>query len=86
MGIIVAGSSDLTSASVPTLLSDLGVGVASIFVTAILIYILAYLNIVENSERKRDQLRSLLLTASIPLSFTFAGILMYESLIVIGFL
>lgn len=86
MGSIVAGSTDVPSASVPTLLSDPGVGVASIFVTAILIYILAYLNIVESSERKRDSLRSLLITVSIPLAFTFASILTYESLVVIGFL
>lgn len=86
MGSMIAGSSDLTSASVPALLSDLGVGVASIFVTAVLIYILAYLNVVENSEQKRDSLRSLLTVVSIPLSFAFAGIMIYESLAVIGFL
>lgn len=86
MGSMVAGSSDLTSASVPTLLSDPGVGVASIFVTAILIYFLAYLNIVESSEQERDSLRSLLIAVFIPFSFTFAGILAYESLVVIGFL
>lgn len=82
----MAVSSKLTSTGVPTLLSDQGIGVASIFVTALLVYVLAYLNVVENSERDRRSLRSLLVAVSVPLFFAFTGILAYESLAVIGLL
>jgi hypothetical protein len=85
-GLTVAVSSTGSSASAPTLLSTLGVGVAGIFVTGILIYFLAYLNVVENSERDRPSLHLLLIATSVPLLFSFAGILIYESLVVIGFL
>ena len=86
VGLTVAVSSTRSSGSTPALLSGLDVGVAGIFVTAILIYLLAYLNVVQNSERDRSSLRSLLVAASVPLSVAFAGILIYESLVVIGFL
>ena len=86
VGLTVAVSSTRSSGSTPALLSGLGVGVAGIFVTAILIYLLAYLNVVQNSERDRSSLRSLLVAASVPLSVAFAGVLIYESLVVIGFL
>lgn len=86
MGATVAVSSKLTSTGVPTLLSDPGIGVASIFVTALLVYVLAYLNVVENSERDRRSVQSLLVAVSIPLFSAFAGILAYESLVVIGLL
>jgi hypothetical protein len=86
VGLTVAVSSSGSSASAPALLSNLGVGVAGIFVTGILIYLLAYLNVVENSERDRPSLHLLLVAANVPLSFAFAGILIYESLVVVGFL
>jgi len=70
----------------PSLFSDLGVGGAGIFVTVILAYLLAYLNVVENSTCNRPDLRSLLITSIIPLLFAFAGIIVYESFLTVGLL
>lgn len=78
--------SSASSASSLSLLSGLGVGAAGIFVTVALVYLLAYLNIVEASERNRKHLRSLLVVVSVPLTFAFAGMILYESLSIIGFL
>lgn len=67
------------------LFSPIG-AVGGIFVTGLLTYLLAYLNVVEASERNRQALRSLLVSAIIPLAFVFAGIILIESLTVIGIL
>ena len=69
-----------------SLLSSLGVGPGSIYVTAVVVYLLAYLNIVEASEQYRQRLRSFLVSTSIPLVFAFIGIVIFESLTVIGYL
>lgn len=69
-----------------SLLSSQGVGIGGIFVTALLAYLLAYLNVVEASERNRRGLRSLLVAAIVPLALVFAGIVTFESLTIIGLL
>lgn len=69
-----------------SLLSTQGVGIGGIFVTALLAYLLAYLNVVEASERNRQGLRSLLVAAIVPLALVFAGIVTFESLTIIGLL
>lgn len=69
-----------------SLLSSQGVGIGGIFVTALLAYLLAYLNVVEASERNRQGLRSLLVAAIVPLALVFAGIVTFESLTIIGLL
>jgi hypothetical protein len=82
MGLIA--SSSASSASALSLFTGVGVGAGGIFVTVLLTYLLAYLNVVEASERSRRQLQSLLVLASVPLMFVFAGIVLFESLTVIG--
>lgn len=86
MCLTVVVSPGMSSASTLSLLSDLGVGAGGIFVTAILVYLLAYLNVVEASTQRRQHLRSLLVVVVVPLAVTFFGIVLFKSLTVIGFL
>lgn len=83
-GLSVAVSSSSSSVDPPSLFSSPGVGIAGIFATGILVFLLAYLTVVENSERDRPHLRTLLVAASAPLMFAFAGIIAYESLAVLN--
>lgn len=86
MGLTIVVSPNASSASTLPMLSGLGVGEGGIFATAVLIYLLAYLNVVEASERDRSRLRSLLVSVSFPLLLAFIGIVVFESLIATGFL
>lgn len=86
MGLTIVVSPDASSASALPMLSELGVGEGGIFATAILIYLLAYLNVVEASEHDHSRLRSLLVAVSFPLLLAFIGIVAFESLIATGFL
>lgn len=63
-----------------------GLGTGSIFITMLLVYLLAYLNVVEASERRRDHLRSLLIAMSVPLVFVFTGVIIFQSLRIIDLL
>lgn len=69
-----------------SLLLDVGYGVGGIFITVLLVYLLAYLNIVEASERSRVRIRSLLISVSLPLAVVFTGIITFASLSIIGVL
>ena len=75
-----------SSASSLSVLARLGVGVGGIFVTALLAYLLAYLQVLGASRRDRRRLRTLLVAVSVPLAFAFAGIVAFESLRIIGLL
>lgn len=72
------------SAGVLPLNSEPGVGAGAIFATGLVIYLSAYLNIVEVGGIERQGLRRLLLVALVPLVATFLGILLFETLAVIG--
>lgn len=86
MGLIaVAASSGPVSDALP-LLSTVGLGAGGIFVTALLAYLLGYLNVVEASESPRPQLRVHLATMSVPLALVFAAIVAFQSLSIIGLL
>lgn len=69
-----------------SLFATVGVGVGGIFVTALLVYLLAYLNVLNASERNRERLQSLLVAAILPLTFVFFAFVLYQSLAVLGFL
>lgn len=84
MGISIAVQS-ASSGSVLSLISGVGVGLGGIFVTAVLVHLLGYLNVVKASERHRQRLQSLLVMTSIPLMFAFGGLIAFESLSVLGF-
>lgn len=68
------------SASVTSLLSPVGLGVGGIFVAAALIYLLAYLDLVDAVEEDMAAIRRVLLAAIIPLIVVFAGIVTYHTL------
>jgi hypothetical protein len=84
MGLIA--SSSASAASSLSLFASVGIGVGGILITGVLLYLLAYLNVVEATEHNREQLRSLLVAASVPLVFVFGAIIAFESLTVIGLL
>jgi len=86
MGLTAVVSPSGSSGGALSLLSALGVGAGSVFVIAILVYLLAYLNVIEASERNRQRLRWLLVSVSIPLVFAFAGVVLFESLDTLGYL
>jgi hypothetical protein len=73
------------TAAVPVRAS-LGIGPADIFVALALIYVLAYLYLLDpmsiNSDKKA-QLRVLLLGCAIPLSAAFLGVVLYTSITII---
>ena len=81
--VVHSGSSSVASLS---LLSQVGLGVGGIFVTTLLVYLLAYLKIIEASSRSKQYLRQLLVGTSVPLLVAFAGIIAFESLSIIGVL
>lgn len=86
MGLTAVVASDAPSVSELSLLSIQGVGAGGIFVTALLVFLLAYLNVVEASARARRHIRSLLVTVIVPLWLVFACIIAFEALVIIGFL
>lgn len=86
MGLTAAVTSGTPSASSLSLISTVGVGAGGIFVTALLVYLLAYLNVVEASERNRQHLQSLLVVASIPLAFVFVSVVAFKTLTILGYL
>jgi len=86
MGLTAVGSSVASSTTSLSLLSAPGVGAGGIFLTAVLVYLLAYLNVIEAGGPEQRQLRAFLITASLPLVVVFAGIVAFESLTIIGIL
>lgn len=86
LAMAVSLSSSSSSVDPPSLFSTPGVGLAGIFVTGLLVFLLAYLTVVEHSERDRPHLRTLLVATSTPLMVAFAAIIAYESLAVLGVL
>lgn len=80
---MVAGTG--AGAGAPTsLFSATGVGVGGIFVAMALILLLAYLELYDASEFSNRQIRALALSGIAPLLVTFATILLFESLFVLG--
>jgi len=77
-----------TESSVHTLslFVSVGIGAGGIFVTGLLVYLQGYLSIIKARERNQLRLQSLLVMASIPLVFAFAGIVVFESLSVLDLL
>lgn len=75
-----SASSAGVSASVTSLLSPVGVGVGGIFVAGALVLLLAYLNLLDASERSLDGVRRTVLTAVVPLLVTFAGVVLFRTM------
>lgn len=67
------------SASATSLLSPVGAGVGGIFVAAALIYLLAYLDLLDAVEVEAP-VRTALVSAIIPLFIVFAGIVAFRTL------
>lgn len=84
MSLTVAVPPGVSSGGGLSLLADPGVGAGSMFVTGLVVYLLAYLNVVEASERDRRWLRWLLVAMIIPLATAFLGILVFETLETLG--
>lgn len=84
MTTVVILASHALSASEVTRLSIQGVGPAGPILSALLVFLLAYLYIVEASERDRYRLQALLGAITVPLAVVFIAIIAYESLAIIG--
>lgn len=81
-GAAGAGSSAGAGAAT-SLLTAIGVGVGGIFVAVALILLLAYLNLLDASERDVDCLRAFATAAVVPLFVTFTAIAVFEALAVL---
>lgn len=86
MGLTAAVGSNAPSVGSLSLYSAIGIGIGGIFVTALVAYLLAYLEVVKASEREMRRLRVLLVATSVPLEFVFIGIITFQSLSVLGYL
>lgn len=77
---MVAVSAGASSPNAFSALLTPAIGTGGIFVTAVLTYLLGYLNVVSASERNLEQVRSLLVVAVLPLLVVFLSIVLFESL------
>jgi len=66
-----------------TLLTATGLGAGGIFVAAALLFLLAYLNVLDASERNVARLRALTLAAVIPLFATFMAVVAFEAIAIL---
>lgn len=66
-----------------SLLTAIGVGVGGIFVAIALILLLAYLNLLDASERDVEHLQTFATAAVVPLFVTFVAIVVFEALAVL---
>jgi hypothetical protein len=80
MGAIAGVSSSSAGVSATSMLTPVGLGAGGVFVAGALILLLAYLDILETSERDVGDVRMLLLAGVGPLSITFAAIVFFESI------
>jgi hypothetical protein len=69
--------------SVTSMTSAIGLGVGSLFVSVTLIYLLAYFNIVDAADIKFGPIRRFVGAVIVPLSFVFAGIVLFQALEII---
>ena len=80
MGSIAGVSGSGAGVSATSLLTPVGLGVGGIFVAGTLVLLLAYLDILDTSERDDRDVRIILLAGASPLSITFAAIVVFESI------
>ena len=80
MGATAGVSGSAAGVSATSLLTPVGLGAGDIFVAGALILLLAYLDILETSERDARDVRIMLLAGVSPLSITFAAIVFFESI------
>lgn len=64
-----------------SLYAQVGLGLGGIILLALLVYLLAYLQVVTASERELRHLRTLLVAVIVPLQIAFFGVLAYEILL-----
>lgn len=80
-------SSSTSAAGGFDLYTSIGLGVGGIFVAVALVYLLAYLDLLDalrTDDEAIGDLKMALVAAAIPLFVTFGGIVLYRSLVVIG--
>lgn len=84
MGIAAVVASNMSIAGTLSPFPIPGGVAAGPVITSILVFLLAYLNVVEASEQDRQEIRVLLVLVVVPLAFVFAAIIVYESLTILG--
>lgn len=80
----IVSSTSVGAASATSLLSAVGVGAGGIFVVAALVLLLATLDVVDVSERVDERAQRAILAMVLPLGITFAAIVTFHSLQVLG--
>lgn len=78
-----SSSSAAASASVTSMLSPVGAGVGGIFVAATLIWLLAYLDLLDASDLQSDRLRQTLAATIVPLFVVFVGIVAFQTMTIL---
>jgi len=83
MGLTAIAASSSAGASAPSLNTSIGLGISGALVALIVVYLAAYLNVVNGLENERPELRDLLAGSVTPLVVVFTGIIVYESLLIV---
>lgn len=83
MGVTaVVSSASVTEgvSAVTSLVTTVGFGVGGVFVAALLVFLLAYLNLFDASGWENQRVKVMLVSTVLPLSVTFGAILLFQSL------
>jgi hypothetical protein len=75
-----SASASSASASAISLTSPVGAGIGGVFVAAALVFLLAYLDVLNASEVANAEVRRTVLATAIPLALVFVGIVAFQSL------
>jgi hypothetical protein len=81
-------SASSTGAAGFDLYSALGLGIGGMFVAVVLIVHLGYLDLLKAADieaHRVDGIRPMLVAVTVPLLLTFAGIVLYHSLMILGY-
>jgi hypothetical protein len=88
MGLTAGVSSSAAGASsaATSLLSPVGLGVGGVFIAALLIFFLAYYDMISASEQNYENVQTMLSVAIAPLVVTFGAVVVFQSLQILGYL
>lgn len=75
-----AASATSESMSVASLTLPVGLGIGGVFVTAAVILLLAYFDVLNATEDADESIRTTLLASIIPLAIVFVGVLVFRTI------
>lgn len=80
-----AGAAGASVSAATSLFVSVGLGIGGIFVAAVLVFLLAYLDLLDAADPESSAVRRTLIATVVPLFLTFAGVVVFESLSVLGY-